>query len=549
MDASSQHGIATTFGSDAFGGGVSFHDFNQDGWDDLTFATQLGDSLVFYENIGGTFQEVYFEGIHHAGHVKQILWCDYDNDGDKDLYVAGRSWDNFIYVNDGAFSFTPYLLEAPAPFFTGDTYCAAFGDYDLDGDLDLFVGNHIESIPLPNELWLNNGDGTMTNITPQFHFDSIYLLTFAASWIDIDNDMYPDLYTAEDRFGANQLYMNNTIGGLEDQCEGCGAEIVINAMSVCPGDYDKDGDLDIYVSNTQQGNALLNNNGDGTFTNIAQIAGVGYYRVAWGATFFDYDNDKDLDLYVSGSTNGTTMTNELYENLDLANFTEVTQGFVGDSTRSFSHAIGDIDNDGYFDIAVLNINPDSSQLWQSSGGTNNWIKIKLEGTISNKEGIGAWIEVWSDGDRQVHYTHCGTGYIAQNTDYIGFGLGPSGLLDSVIVSWPSGIIDKVVSNSSNTVIQILEGSTLPTSVESPYQSNLLVYPNPTSEVLYIQTEKELSNSASVRLCNVAGSCEFMDFYVVNDNTISLDLQTIPAGTFIAQIADEMFRGWVKFIRQ
>ena len=104
-DVTVEMGVNHSFGADAYGGGVSFYDFNQDGWDDITLATQAGDSVVFYQNSGSGFEEVYFEGVHHAGHVKQILWCDYDNDGDKDLYVSGRSWDNVIYINDGSFVF------------------------------------------------------------------------------------------------------------------------------------------------------------------------------------------------------------------------------------------------------------------------------------------------------------------------------------------------------------------------------------------------------------------------------------------------------------
>lgn len=534
-DVTRELGISHTFGQDAFGGGVSFYDFDQDGWDDITLATQQGDSVVFYRNNGNGFDEVYFDGVHHAGHVKQILWCDYDNDGDKDLYISGRSWDNYIYINDGAFSFTPYLLPPTPPFATGDTYSAAFGDFDLDGDLDLFIANRIGSIPLPNQLFRNEGDGTMTDITSDFEFDTTYQLTFCAYWVDYNNDLLPDLYTAEDRHFVNKLYRNTGDGLLRDDCNDCGAEIVIEAMSVSPGDYDNDGDLDIYVSNTEAGNALLHNNGDGTFTDTAMALGVGYYQVAWGSTFFDYDHDRDLDLYVSGSTNGTTMRNQLYENLDLTSFTEATAGFVGDSTRSFSHAIGDLDNDGYYDIAVLNIDPDSSQVWRSSGGQNNWIKIELEGTLSNREGVGSWIEVWTEGERQVKYTMCGVGYLAQNSSREIFGLAQASSIDSIIVRWTSGVVDKLCDVASNQLVKITEGThnCTSTSVRSTQYSDVTVYPNPTSGRVTLDWQLQQFEDAELILVSAQGDRISLKDRVKHQlPQITIDLNGLPAGSYL-----------------
>lgn len=533
VDVTSAFGINHTFGQDAFGGGVSFYDFDQDGWDDISFATQAGDSVVFYKNTGTGFQEVYFEGIHHAGHVKQILWCDYDNDGDQDLYISGRSYANYIYINNGSFLFSPYLIPPSEPFVTGDTYGAAFGDYDLDGDLDLFICNRIGSIPLPNQLFLNNGDGTMTDITQSFIFDTTYQLTFCASWIDYNNDLLPDIYTAEDRFFGNKLYTNRGNGMLVDLCDECGAEITIDAMSVCPGDYDNDGDLDIYVSNTEAGNVLLKNHGDGTFSDVAMTSGVAYNRVGWGATFFDFDHDRDLDLYVSGSTNGTTMANKLYENLDLVNYSEADAGFIGDSTRSFSHAVGDIDNDGYYDIVVLNIDPDSSQLWQSSGGENNWIKIDLEGTMSNRDGIGSWIETWSNGLRQVKYTTCGVGYLAQNSSSEIFGLGSFDQVDSIIVKWTSGIIDKLYDVQANQLLSIIEGSTTSTLVHEINGVQVSIFPNPASNFIVVAFEELPDENLSYQLIDFTGK-QLRGAGKLNNSefSTSIDISGLPAGQYV-----------------
>ncbi|MEM7104145.1 MAG: FG-GAP-like repeat-containing protein [Bacteroidota bacterium] len=533
-EVNDQLGVHHYYGADVYGAGVSFHDFDLDGWDDLSFTSQEGDSLVFFKNVGGSFQRVWFSGagIHHTGHAKQILWCDYDNDGDKDLLVTSRGFGNFLYVNFGDFFMVPYQIPAPNGLTSAPTYGAAFGDYDSDGHLDLFICNRAIGLSAPNQLFRNTGDGLFTDVTSSYFFNDSLALTFDAAFIDINNDRLPDIYTAEDRWFVNQIYKNEGNGVVHDNCDECGAEIVIDAMSVCPGDFDNDGDLDIYVSNTEDGNALLRNNGDETFTDVGITSGVGYFRVAWGATFFDFDNDKDLDLYVSGSSNGETMTNEMYENQGNSFFSIPSAGFVGDSTRSFGHAIGDINNDGYYDIAVLNIDPDSSQLWQSSGGSNNWIKIDLEGTVSNREGIGTWIEVWCGGQKQVKYTTCGVGYLAQNSDYEIFGLGLSNTIDSINIFWQSGIIDQFQNIAVNQKMEIIEGSSLSTSVNSVNDDAVTIYPNPFFEKVSIEGLED-----SITACRIFDDSGKLvaSFSLKKSLQHELDLSLLSKGIYLIEL--------------
>ncbi|MEM7104146.1 MAG: FG-GAP-like repeat-containing protein [Bacteroidota bacterium] len=548
IDYTTQLGISHTYGVDDFGGGISFHDFDMDGWDDLTLSSEEGDSIVFYRNIGGMFERVYFEDVDHTGHAKQILWCDYDNDSDKDLLVTGKDWDNVLYINNGSFEFDPYILPAPDTFATGPTYGATFGDVDLDGDLDLFICNRTITEPIPNQLFLNNGDGTFTDVTPQSFFSGIHQFTFAAAFLDYNNDMLPDLYTAEDKQSFNQIYQNVGNGYLIDNCLNCGAEIVINAMNVGPGDYDNDGDLDIYITNTPAGNALLRNNGNGTFTELGGPAGVGYYQIGWCGTFLDYDYDKDLDLYVSGSSVTVTMKSVMYENQGNGQFVEPNDvGLLGDSTRSFSHAVGDYNNDGFPDIAVSNILPDSTQFWHHTGSDNNWVKIKLEGTVSNKEGIGSWIEVWSEGEKQVRYTHCGVGYLSQNSAYEFVGLGSAMEADSIIVRWLSGVIDKVENVTANQSITIVEGETI-TSIHNQIEKDLSIYPNPVVDVLTLELAGGWKDS-TIEVLDLDGRVVYkFAFLAKPTNRVYLNLSGLSAGSYVLNINIEGNRILYKIIK-
>ena len=537
-DVTNLAGVNHTYGIDDFGGGVSFHDFDLDGWDDLTFATGDGDSIIFYKNMGGHFQRISFPDIHLTGHTKQLLWCDYDNDGDKDFLATGKWTRNYLYVNDGNFNFTPLEIPGPANFDLTPTYGASFGDIDLDGDLDLFICNRTITEPIPNQLFINNGDGSFTEQTGTF-LDGVYQYTFASAFVDLNKDRLPDLYTAEDRQSVNQIYMNQGGGVFSDECEDCGAEIVIDAMCVAPGDYDNDADLDIYVTNTAGGNALLDNDGGSTYTNVAGSSGTGYHLIGWCSTFFDYDHDMDLDLYVSGSSVTVTMASYLYDNQGDGTFI-IGNGttIFNDSSRSFSHAIADMDHDGFYDIAVSNILPDSGQIWKYDPGPNpnNWIKIDLEGTVSNREGIGSWIEVWTDGLLQVKYTTCGVGYLSQNSGTEIFGIGSNNIADSIIIKWPSGIDDRLYGISSNQKLHITEGSTSSTSVEELTEYSVSIYPNPTNRLLSLQFEDDFIREINLEFFDMSGR-RVLSYYnqQLDNNSISLNVSSLQEGIYTLKI--------------
>jgi len=176
--------------------------------------------------------------------------------------------------------------------------------------------------------------------------------------------------------------------------------IVISAMCVTIGDYNNDALQDIYITNIADGNVLLKNKtltGLHYFTDATDETNVGFYGTAWGSNFLDADNDGALDLYVSGAEVGANSpSSTFYKNDNNGSFSPTFMGFQGDTVKSYCNGVGDFNQDGFPDIMVSNFAPYPSQLWQNAGGTNNWLKIKLQGVKSNSQGIGSKIEIYSN---------------------------------------------------------------------------------------------------------------------------------------------------------
>ena len=193
------------------------------------------------------------------------------------------------------------------------------------------------------------------------------------------------------------------------------SNVVMSAMCVAIADYNNDANQDVYISNIATGNVLLQNHEISNthfFMDQASDAGVEFFDVAWGCNFLDADNDRKLDLYVSGATVGsTTPSSTFYKNDGNGIFSETFDGFDGDTVKSYCNAIGDFNQDGFPDIMVSNFAPFNSQLWQNGGGTTNWIKVNLQGVKSNRQGIGSKIEVYAEDEYQMRYTHCGIAYM------------------------------------------------------------------------------------------------------------------------------------------
>jgi hypothetical protein len=423
---------------------------------------------LFFQNTGSGFIEIPAP-ITNTSRNEMVVWVDFDNDGDKDLFVTSFEAPNRLYENDGNLNLTDITLSAGLPIDNAPSYGAVFGDYNNDGWLDLYLDNWSYQGVYTNYLYKNNGDGTFSDVTESAGVADDFELTFMSAFLDINNNGLQDLYNSQDRYWSiNSMFKNNGDDTFDDISSSSNTDIEIDAMNVGVGDYDNDGDLDIYVTNisTQQdGNALLRNNGDETFTDVAGAMGVDMFQVTWGGNFFDADNDLDLDLYVSAQHVGSEFSSKLFINNNGNSFTEANPpGMQGDTMNSYSNAIGDFNLDGLMDIVVNNATPlngdfNNFHLWQNtSSNSNNWLKVFLVGTDSNRDGIGSWIEMYINGNKYVRYKHCGIAYLAQNSTLEHFGMGPFTQADSVIVRWLSGNADVLYDVTANQILTIVEGS-------------------------------------------------------------------------------------------
>lgn len=465
--AAAQH-ITHQFRGGVLGSGVSFMDFDGDGWEDLTFGTSKGELVEVYKNNQGTFERVTLQGITNDCESKQILWVDFDNDGDKDLFYTCAGINIVLYRNEGDLIFKDVTTEMDLTTPDLLTMGANWADFDRDGWLDLYVTYYGSA---RNQLFRNMEGEGFENVTIALNADPAVKPTFCGVVFDFDGDGWEDIYVANDRSTRNDLFRNLNGSGFEDVSAASGSNLAMDAMGTTLLDLNADGLFEIYVSNSPAGNALLFNNGDGTFTDIAEETGTLFSSVGWGVNTLDFDNDARPDIYVSGSTIGTSLPSSiLYQGQANTEF-EVTQftGMKADTMASFSNAIGDFNHDGRMDIAVSNSNT-TSQLWQNNCSSNyHWLKVQLEGTLSNRDAIGARVVAYTNGLANHQYKTAGISFMAQNTDYLHFGLAGFTAIDSLLVHWPSGLIDKVLNPDVDQLLHIKEGAaSIPVTVNTSH---------------------------------------------------------------------------------
>jgi len=463
------------------GGGISFADFDLDGDDDLTFTSQEGDDIYFYENTGnGSFSLVTPPFVSNTDETKCLNWIDWDNDGDKDLFVVAFGAPNRLYENDGNMNFSEITTSVGLPLINDYTFGSNFGDYDQDGWLDVYITNYGNTIPADtNVLYRNIGGTFFEDVTAETGLANYCVpvpgvdcdvnpgrQTFCSAWFDYDQDGDVDLYMANDRPQfENSLYENNGDGTFTDVSVATKSNVSIYAMNTGFGDSDGDGYFDIYVTNIGPSAHLVYNPNLGAFNEDAFNLGTRFDRTGWGGSFFDYDNDTDQDLYVCAMHDTPAKPNAFYVNDGTGQYSEpygLTGGLGGiDHEVSHVSCIGDFNNDGFQDIAVSHNGTANFHLWQScETNNNNYVKLNLEGTVSNKDAYGALVKAYSNGNIIVQQKASHQAYLSQNSDLITIGLGTAGI-DSITINWPYPDSDTTLFMSDiqlNAVNQIVENS-------------------------------------------------------------------------------------------
>ena len=454
--------IGNSYSADDYGCGVSIADINLDGIDDFTLINAYGPCKAYIMN-GGVIQVLNLP-YSIQDEVRQVTWVDFDNDGDRDLCLTGRSMATKLYRNDSLVlqdvSDELGILRDAHTF-----YGQAWADYDRDGDLDLFVANYDQSYAgltdFHNCLYRQDSLGHFDEVAAELGLVNEVNYSFMGLWTDINNDLWPDLFIINDRNESpNDLFLNNGDGTFTEISESANMNDMILAMSATQGDYNNDGLLDFYITNSPAGNVHKKNLGDNTFLDVAEWLGTQLNLFSWSAqsTDFDCDGLEDLHICVSPHINYPHQ-NQILKNVGdfFIPYTELS-GMIPDNGWSRGSAVGDLNNDGFQDIIISKSYPNVSKFWLSVPNENHWLKVSLRGVLSNKDGIGSWITCHKGEEIFSRYTNCGESYLAQNSFVEHFGLGEIEVLDSIVVRWTSGQRDVWRRVPTNQSLILWEGS-------------------------------------------------------------------------------------------
>ena len=497
------------------GTGGAFVDYDGDGYLDLYVVNAwriedrkvvLKAANVLYRNRGdGTFADVTAStGVGDRSWGLGVCVGDYDNDGQPDMYVTNGG-PNLLYRNRGDGSFAN-LAGAAGVDHPGLSTGCAFLDYDRDGDLDLYAANYVESTiaevlsaqrnmmwrgvglvlsgprslqGAPDVFYRNDGDGTFTDVTDESGLREQRLYYgYGVCATDFDADGYPDIYVANDT-NPNYLYRNNGDGTFTDVAQRMSAGRTKHGMTqagmgIDSGDYDNDGDFDLIVTNFANDFCALYRNQGRYFEEISPAAGLWkatFMSLSWGTSFIDYDNNGILDLFIANghiypqlktadaANEQYDQANQLFRNVN-GRFVDVSQEsgpglFLVRSSRAA--IFGDYDNDGDTDIVILNIDDKPNLLRNNGGNSQHWLQVRTVGTKSNRLGIGARLRVRVDSLIQIREIRSGSSHMSQNDMRAHFGLGERTAVDTLVVRWPSGVIDRLTHLPVDRLIVVKEG--------------------------------------------------------------------------------------------
>jgi len=439
-----------------YGAAVSTADWNNDGWPDLTFGGTQGALRTFVNQGGNGFEALplpWFMGSE----TKAILWLDVDNYGDDDLFVQEEHGKCGLIRNDGDTAFVDVTSTSHLPQDFTESAGVSFGDMDNDGDLDLHLCRYLEW-PINegpsdhNVLMRNDGDFVFTNVSEASGIDVHLRLSFQSLWWDHNHDGWQDIFVINDKNGANAMFENQGDGTFVDVAPELNMDLVMDCMSASLGDFNQDTRQDLFHTNTHfggdgLGSKLLVRMQDSTFLEASQAHGVNFDRFCWGALWMDVDNDTDLDLFVTEHDFLNPYgINYLYENQGPATYYAFepfgTEVYDIDYLNSHVVASADFDQNGWVDFVMHNVGNHAARVWMNQGFDNGFssVGIALQGTLSNRPAIGSRMELHTSELVQSRIVHAGENYLSQENEVELFGLG-DGTIEHVRVHWPSGLVE------------------------------------------------------------------------------------------------------------
>jgi hypothetical protein len=519
-DITQKAGIHFTHNNGAFGRkflpetmgpGVALIDYDNDGWQDIFIVNgtawpghpgRATTPALYHNNHDGTFTDVTKKaGLAIPLYGMGVAVGDYDNDGYDDLFVTAYG-QNHLFRNNHNGTFTDVTKKAGLTTPPEFSASAAWVDYDRDGHLDLLVANYVDWSPAKDRycsmdgktksyctpetypgasvrLWHNNGNGTFTDVTKKAGLYDPSSKSLGIAILDANQDGWPDIAISNDT-QPNKLYINNRNGTFTEQGVAAGIAysddgVARAGMGIDAADYDRSGYPGLLVTNfSNQMLALYHNERNGLFVDTAPSSEIGrssLLTLGFGCFFFDYDLDGWPDFYVADGHLDDSIERiqqrirfaeppHLYHNLAGKGFQDVaaSMGPSFDAPRvARGAAYGDINNDGAPDI-VITTNAGPASLFLNQGTTNHALRIKLVGTKSNRDGIGAVVSVQSATTFQKQMLRSGSSYLSASELILTFGLGSSTKADSIEVRWPSGAVDHLSNLAADQIITIREGS-------------------------------------------------------------------------------------------
>ena len=501
------------------GSGAAWIDIENDGDYDLYLVNGSGGietTNAMYLNMGdGTFlPQKKVCGVLEDGEGMAVSVADYDNDGFSDMMVMNFG-DFVLFHNNGDGTFSD-VTEKSFPSGVDEIWygSSSWGDFDGDGNLDVYVAGYVDltknngneglRFPMdfkgfPNYLFHNNGDGTFTDIAKEAGVKDGFRKTMQVLVADFNNDNKPDILVGNDT-DPNGLYLNRGDGTFKEFSGPSGLSSTDGSMGLTWGDYNNDQMMDLYVSNyTGEADLLLTmvdntSSNDGKVNNAIFMADFNspiiqqktWPLVGWGTGFVDLDNDTDLDLFVAGGhLNGVSGDNRdfnvLFDNQGDGTFIDASEmsGVLRTGKRIHRATIfGDYDNDGKIDFYVVNNGEESYDedsdrhgvLFHNDSPDKNWLKVKLQGSTSNRDAFGTKLKLIAGDKTQIREHVSGEGYFSSNAQEVHFGLGDAETIDSLTITWPSGKTKEIIDIKPNQTLTVVEDSV-------SLDTSALIYPN------------------------------------------------------------------------